>query len=94
MVLKWQEMLVIVGWKYPLIWISSQFPLFVKNKVFVFYIMPAGVMTKDAVSGKEITPSTHKICSQSIQLTSSLTDLKGRRHFQQVPHVKMPCQYF
>lgn len=37
---------MIVGWKYPLIWISSQFPLFLKNKVFVFYIMPAWVDDK------------------------------------------------
>lgn len=85
---------MIVGWKYPLIWISSPFPLFLKNRVFVFYIIPSGLMTKGAVSGKEISPSTHKTYSQSIQLTSSLTNLKGRRHFQQVPRVKMPCQYF
>lgn len=88
------EVLVIVAWKYPFICISSQFPLFLKNKIFVFYTMPVGLMTKDAVSGKEIAPSIHKIYSQSIQLTSSLTNLKGRRHFQQVPQVKMTFQYF
>lgn len=47
MVLKRQEVLVITGWKYPLIWISSQFPLFPKIKVFVVYIMRAGVDDKE-----------------------------------------------
>lgn len=30
------------------------FPPFLKTKVFVFYIIPAGLMTKEAVPGKEI----------------------------------------
>lgn len=49
-----------VGWKCPWIWIAPQFPPFLKNKVFVVYIIPAGLTTKEAVSGKEITPQPIK----------------------------------